>query len=398
MRDATILWIDFIANAEYLASKENQRMFMKNAKEAGVTRLVIDAKIPFGQVTYPSEIAPHVSTVKDGRYKDWQNRDFLKEMITLGQNEGFIVLVNFDVFAEGEKAAGEGMAYTRKDWQVTYYFYNQEIQKGEFIPAEESEEYAVWVNPILPEVQKYQLAILKEVVANYELDGVVLDRCRYPNVYGDFSSYSKNRFEDFVGEKLNRWPEDVLSFSSDGEVVRGCYFNRWIEWRAGNITEYVKKAKAVVKNQNPNLLFSIYVGSWHPLYYNEGVNWGSRTFQPDYDWTSETYHVTGYGDELDFIMTGCYYPDVTKQEAITNGKPADWYSVEGGIEVSKTALNGHTPVIASLYLQDYKSNPNQFFKAIAMCKEKSEGVMLFDTSHLNTYKWWDVVKKHNIKQ
>jgi uncharacterized lipoprotein YddW (UPF0748 family) len=398
LKDTTILWVDFIANAEYLASKENQKAFMKNAKEAGVTRLVIDAKIPFGQVTFPSSKAPHVSSVKDGRYDAWKGRDFLNEMLELGHKEGFIVLANLDVFAEGEKAAEEGVAYEKKEWQTTFFQYNPELKKGELISAEDSSEYAVWVNPILPEVEDYELSILKEVVKNYEIDGVVLDRCRYPNVNGDFSDYSRHRFEDFIGEQLKNWPVDILSFSTEGELVRGTYFNRWAEWRAGNITEYVKKAKRIVKKKNPNLLFSIYVGSWHPLYYHEGVNWGSSTFQPDYDWTSETYHLTGYGDELDFIMTGCYYPDVTKEEAVANQKPADWYSVEGGIEVSLNALNGKTPVVASLYLKDYENNSEQFLKAIKMCKERSAGVMLFDTSHFNSFKWWDLVKEPSIKQ
>jgi hypothetical protein len=128
------------------------------------------------------------------------------------------------------------------------------------------------------------------------------------------------------------------------------------------------------------------------------MNWASNTFVPGYDWTTATYPLTGYGDELDFIMTGCYYPEVTKDEAIANERPADWYSVEGGIEVSLNALNGKTPVVASLYLRDYENNPGQLLKAIQMCKERSDGVMLFDTSHLNTYKWWDNVKEPSIKQ
>jgi uncharacterized lipoprotein YddW (UPF0748 family) len=398
LNNLTILWVDFIANAEYLASKENQITFMKHAKEAGVTTLVLDAKIPFGQVTYPSSIAKHVSSVKDGRYHAWKNRDFLEEMLQRGHQEGFTILANLDVFAEGESAADEGLAYEKKDWQVQFYQFHQESKKGKIVPSERSGEYAVWVNPILKEVEDYQLSIVKEVTEKYDVDGIVLDRCRYPNVYGDFSDFSKDRFEAFIGEKLKNWPEDIISFSEEGELKRGSYFNRWAEWRAGNITEYVKKAKRIVKDKNSNLLFSIYVGSWHPLYYHEGVNWGSRTFTPNYDWTTDTYPLTGYGDELDFIMTGCYYPDVTKEEARASQKPADWYSVEGGIEVSLRALNNQTPVIASLYLKNYENNPEQFFRAMKMCKEKSNGLMLFDTSHFNSYQWWDLVKKPSLKQ
>jgi len=51
-----------------------------------------------------------------------------------------------------------------------------------------------------------------------------------------------------------------------------------------------------------------------------------------------------------------------------------------------------------LYLKDFKENPEQFKKAIRMCKEKSKGVMLFDVVYLDEYKWWEELTEELRKQ
>jgi hypothetical protein len=379
MKGAIFLWVDFLVNGKRLAQKAERKRLVKNAKESGVTHLVVDAKIPYGHVTYPSQFAPHISSWMDGRF-DGVSEDFLLEMINEAHLAGIKVLANIDVFAEGTTESRDGIAYQNKDWQVVFY------------DKSEPDSSAIFVNPIHPEVKTYELSIIKEVVSSYNIDGIVLDRCRYPNVYGDFSDLSRTAFEKYILQPVERWPEDIFEIHMAGnekQIQPGKWYKKWIEWRAGNITAFVKEAKAIVKSIKPSCLFSIYVGSWYPLYFNEGVNWASRTYMPSLEWASDNYHQVAYGDELDFIMTGCYYPEVTKKEAYENGRPAEWYSVEGAIEISLEALNGQIPVVASLYLKDYEGNRNQFAKAVNLCRERSHGVMLFDTIYLESYGWWD---------
>jgi hypothetical protein len=378
MKGANILWVDFLVNGKRLAQKEERRRLIAHAKESGVTHLVVDAKIPYGHVTYPSRYAPHVSSWTDGRF-DGVSEDFLLDMINEAHRSGIKVLANIDVFAEGTTQSRDGIAYQNKDWQVVYY--------------DQSEpDSTIFVNPIHPDVREYELSIIREVVSSYRVDGIVLDRCRYPNVYGDFSELSRTAFEKYIEEPVERWPEDIFELQrteNDKKLLPGKWYKKWLKWRAGNITAFVKEAKAIVKTTNPGCLFSIYVGSWYPLYFHEGVNWASRTYRPSFEWASIDYHQVAYGDELDFIMTGCYYPEVTKEEALGNGRPAEWYSVEGGIEMSLEALNGQTPVVASLYLKDYEGNKEQFARAVRLCRERSHGVMLFDTIYLESYGWWN---------
>lgn len=386
-KGVNVLWVDFIANGVRLADRAERQRLVNNAKQAGVTHLVVDAKIPYGHTTFPSSYAYHVSCWSDGRYQVWEGRDFLAEMIEEASVVGLQVIANMDVFAEGTTHSRDGIAYDKKDWQVMLY--NPSLS-SESVAAEYADDNTIFVNPIHEEVQRHQLGILEEIASNYKIGGIVLDRCRYPNVYGDFSDLSRRAFEQYIGQPVAQWPQDIFTLQTDTKQIEyGHWFAKWTEWRALNIKHFVQSAKQVVKSINPSLSFSIYVGSWYPLYYNEGVNWASETYRSNLPWASEEYHISAYADELDFIMTGCYYPEVRIEEAVHNGRPAEWYSVEGAIQMSLEAINGQIPVIASLYLKDYEGNVDQFEKAVRMCRERTHGVMLFDVSHLDDYSWWE---------
>lgn len=389
MEQSNILWVDFLANATRLAEPEKMKELIQHALKSKITHLVVDAKIPFGFTTYASEFAYHVSEMKDEQYHAWKNRDFLGEMIHHAKGTGMKIVANIDVFAEGNGIEKEGMVYDKPGWQVVHY---DGALSNMPTAAENHYDPTVFVNPIHPEVEAYELNIIKEIVDKYEIDGVVLDRCRYPNIYGDFSHLSKEKFESYIGQKVENWPKEIMTVE-DKKPYFGPLFPKWTEFRARNIKNFVQKAKNVVKTSNSELIFTIYVGSWYPLYYNEGVNWGSETYHPSLEWTSDTYHTSAYAEEFDFIMTGCYYPEVTIEEAKENNRPASWYSVEGAIEMSKEAINGRIPVVASLFLKDYAGNVEQFMKAVQLCKEKTNGVMLFDTVYLEDYQWWNELEK-----
>lgn len=387
--NANILWVDFMANGKKLAKKQKQKELVKNAKEAQITHVVVDAKIPFGMTTYQSSLSPHVSTWSDDRFKDWTNRDFLAEIIKEFNSSGIKVLANLDIFSEGISTSKDGKVYENPEWRITYY---DDALTNESSAAEYSDSQTIFVNPINPEVVDYELNIIKEV-CSYSIDGIVLDRCRYPNIYGDFSDLSRKLFEVYIDEEVANWPEDIYTLDKDKNINFGVLFPKWAEWRAMNIKEFISLARETVKKYNPNYLYADYVGSWFPLYYNEGLNWGSETYESVLEWTSKTYKKSGFAEQLDFLMTGCYYPEVTIDEARSNNRPEDWYSVEGAADISLEVVNNATPVVASLYLKDYENNPEQFIRAIRMCKEKTNSVMLFDFVYLEDYNWWEILKK-----
>lgn len=260
-------------------------------------------------------------------------------------------------------------------------------------PISETNATEVFMNPIHPEVQQFNWDIIRELVQNYDIDGITLDRGRYNNVYTDFSDLSRQKFEEEIGQQVANWPEDIFRVEYDGNEkvnVPGPLYKEWIKWRAGNIHDFFEQTREYVKDWDDEVLFNTYVGSWHPLYYSEGVNWGSKRYQPDYDWVAEDYHETGYAGHLDFLMTGLYYGDVTIGESDQKGLPY-WYSVEGAADLSMEVSNYDTFTYGSLFLLQYQNRPEDFVRAIEMTERKMHGIMLFDLIYIEDYDWWPLI-------
>ncbi|WP_200411671.1 alpha amylase family protein [Virgibacillus salexigens] len=272
---------------------------------------------------------------------------------------------------------------------------DHEKTEQNFIPASEYPASSVFINPIREDVQEYELSIIEEIITNYEVDGIVLDRARYANEHADFSNLSREKFEEYIGEPVSNWPEDIYEIQLDGSektIEEGPQYKEWIEFRAHNIQSFFTEAENLIHSYEEDLIFTTYVGSWYPLYYNEGVNWGSQTYQPDYDWASEDYHKTGYAEYLDFLMTGNYYYEVTEEELEGSGLPY-WYSVEGSAQLAMEVVNYATPLYGSLYLAQYKNDPEQFRKAIKAVEDNTHGTMLFDLVYLENYDWWSILEE-----
>ncbi|MEI3606526.1 alpha amylase family protein [Pseudogracilibacillus sp. SE30717A] len=291
-----------------------------------------------------------------------------------------------------------------RQWVLDNIQINEEIDisqvQSDLRPTSETNATETFMNPINPEVQQFTWNIISELVTNYDIDGITLDRARYNNIYTDFSDLSRTEFEKEIGQKVTNWPEDIFTvkFEDNKKVtVPGKHYKEWIKWRAANIEKYFEETSKLVKSQNSDVLFNTYVGSWHPLYYSEGVNWGSKNYQPDYEWATPDYHETGYADHLDFLMTGLYYGDVTIEESDAKGLPY-WYSVEGAADLSMEVTNYETFTYGSLYLLDYQDRPESFKEAIRMTESKTHGVMLFDLVYIEMYDWWPLLEEVFTKE
>ncbi len=268
------------------------------------------------------------------------------------------------------------------------------IAKPRFIPAglAAEEHNAIFVNPSNPVARDYELSVIKEIVQNYDIDGLVLDRMRYPGLNSDFSDLSRQQFETWLGRKVNHWPEEIIAFGPlpSDKPVWGPLFPQWIEWRASVITSFLSEAHTVIKEAGKET--SVYVGSWYWDYYPLGVNWASDKFHIQTAWPSEQYASTGYAALNDWMTTGCYYPTPTREEASVAGKPPGG-TVEAAAETSVKAIGAASFTYGGLYLLDYKGDPDRFCRAVDVCRQVTQGVMLFDLVYLEDYGWWDVVKK-----
>jgi hypothetical protein len=326
-----------------------------------------------------------------------------------GKELGMRVFGSLNIFAGGHNFFDRGVIYGDKaDWQSICY------EKGKLVPISSIKtNYNGMMNPSIPEMQDYQIAILKEFIQKYpEMDGLIFDRVRYDGITADFSELSRRQFEEYAGVSVENFPEDILSWYDENGKLRenwvpGKHGKKWVEWRAKVIHDFVERTHRELKEINPDLIIGDYTGAWYPTYWQLGVNWASKDYDPSQvpqyqAWATEDYHKTGYAELLDVYMTGLYYSMITKDdvdkatgvvgqrsEAGMDNSLTYCYSVEGGAEIAKEITKGVVPVIGSIYVEQYLGDFTPFAPAVTQALKSTDGVMIFDIVHLNKHKLWD---------
>ncbi len=373
---ANIVWFDAEANMWELASDEGVRQNVANCAEANANAIVVDVKPLSGHVFYKSDIAPRLCEFAGKKYPD--NHDLLQSAVEAARECGLKIYANVNVFSEGSQLMPGGPAFTHKDWQCLAYTTDGLLPQEKTVNVHN----AIFVSPTLEEVQEYELAIIREICSRYPVDGIVLDRMRYANIFCDFSPAARIAFETYIGEKVGRWPEDILKRTENESYREGPLFYKWIYHRADIIKKFAKRVREAVKDKT----LGVYVGSWYPVYYDVGVNWGSETHVPGYPWWPAGYEKTGYAELFDFICTGCYYPCVSRVTSPSSEE--EWKTVEAACEESVHAVKDATFVYGSLYLREYEDRPDVFTRAVEKCYEITQGCMYFDLVYLRNYNWW----------
>jgi uncharacterized lipoprotein YddW (UPF0748 family) len=387
------IWVSSTASADVIASRESIAAFADKAKQAGFDTVILYTKELNGHVVYPSKIAPRLSEHKGIKY----NTDFdpLQTFIEECHRRGMRLHAAFDIFTEGNKLIpGVGIGFDkRKEWQSIAYDLDEADKKIKIAPIGEFKQgIPLWVNAALPAVQDYEISIIEEVLRNYAVDGVVMDRARWNGINADFSDYSRRLFQKYVKDENLRFPTDVYEIKLDAngkkQIVEGKYLKQWHEWRASVIRGFVEKLRGAVKKQKPKVSFESYVGSWFPIYGNDvGVNWASNDYKVPYDWASPDFGKTGYAALVDVLYVGLYYRHNTELEAVQAGAK-NWQSIEGAAKLAKEATRGETTIHGVINYGDDNLSAEKLEAGTKIISEQTSGVSIFEASHIKRRDLW----------
>lgn len=394
-----VLWVEQFPNAKVFETVEDIEKMMLTAKKAGVTAYGLDIKGPEGFVSYKKNelsSSPYISEIKHPK-KSGASRDFdlLEEFIAIAHKLEMKVFASINVFVEGNIILEES-AFLKEhsDWEEII---QRPEDKGALLPISKSsfdKKILSFVNPANDEVQELQLNRFEEVLKNYDVDGVNLDRCRYDNMYADFSEVTREKFEAFLNSrnmKLQNWPDDVYKIEADGSLVKGSLYNYWWQFRSSLIKNFAEKVRRLVDKytelKERKILLSAYVGSWYEYLYQNGINWASPNFKydsrlafPEDSLYTEKYAETGYTDLLDFIMIGTYYE---------TAKEINKYITLGNI-----ITNGELPIYAGMALTDIPDAEVQR-EVFQAALNNSNGLMLFDLCYTDWPVQEAAIKNYN---
>lgn len=400
------VWIDAGGNFERFAdSRDNIRTDLEKLSGAGVTDIIVDVRPTTGDVLFASSVADPVQRMdvwSTAGYV-WVNRtatwDYLQAFIDEGHALGLRVHASINTFTGGYLCpyglGSEGMLFrdaTKREWATVLNAEEGRVNTMDL--TDDGTDYgAKFLNPANSEVQDFVLTLLGELAA-YDLDGIILDRCRYSDdgLMADFSDESRRQFETFVGHEIDGFPDAILTPGWTEGVPDDAsdYFKPWLEFRAQVIHDFMVRARERVKAVNPQINFGAYVGAWYSTYYTSGVNWAGPAYDPAADypaWASDNYRNTGYADHLDRLFIGAY---AAADRIYGTGE----WSVEGFCRLAVERVAGACPVVGGVDIGNSSgwTDGGQgalIPEVISVCTEQSDGCFLFDLCHIRMYDYWD---------
>nr|WP_314754623.1 alpha amylase family protein [uncultured Prevotella sp.] len=403
------IWIDAPANfSRFANSKENIREDLKKAREAGFTDIVVDVRPYTGDILFKSVFGHAVEQLdywEGSAYKYYKRTvtwDYLQAFIDIGHELGLRVNAAINTFVGGSMnpygLGGQGMLFRetdKKSWASTYYLATG-ITNGMDLPTDASNYYATrFLNPCNDDVQTFLLNLIGDL-ARYNVDAIILDRCRYDNLQADFSNDAKIKFQNYMktkGVTSFSFLKDVAKAGSESYTGQPTYFKDWLAFRAKTIYDFMGKVVARVRSVNSNIKVGAYVGAWYADYYHSGVNWASRNYDPSIDypaWANADYRKYGFANKLDVLLLGCY---------------AGASSVYGSTEWT---MQGFCTQAAAKLKGDVKfaggpdvGNPSGFpggkqattvTLSVDACINAADGYFVFDMIHVRQFNYWNALK------
>lgn len=400
------IWIDAAANSYDLAdNKDNIKRDLQKAKEIGFTDIVVDVRPSNGDVLFKTDKCAQATKFgfwfPGGRYGLYERKatwDYLQAFIDTGHELGLRVHAGFNTFVGGN-TYGYGLGSfgvlfrdaSKKSWATTI---NTKEGLKNVMDINDNSYSTKFFNPADENVQNYIISLLKDLAAYTSLDGIILDRGRYNDLYSDFSNTSRTKFETYYGKKVANWPDDIIAAGAGFPTSPSDIQLRWLEFRAKTIRDFMQKARDAVKAVNNNVRFGVYVGGWYSTYFDVGVNWASPQYKPAYYWASNKYNTTGYANLMDIILIGAY---ASPGKVYGSGE----WTMQGFCAKAYEKINGACPIVCGgpdVGNWDYENKYTEqqeheaITKSVKACMDACGGYFLFDMCHLRSGDLWQYVK------
>ncbi len=276
-----ITWEIYKKDGEFLKGddlKERIVEIMDNAKSAGLNALIWQAR-QGGAAYFNSSIEPW------GKWLQHQSPGFdpLEFAIIEAHKRNLEIHAWINTFESRENIAGTP-AIDHPEW-ISRDNLNRPMPS------------AITLSPGLKAVREHINSVVKELVTNYDIDGVHFDYIRWSEyAWSDFKELSP----DFGFDSEHRF--------SDG-VPEG--FLTWEDWRRGSVSSFIELASKTIKSIKPSMVISVAAvgqydwGIWngyHAVFQDVGLwlekGWIDHVMGMNYYWHT-------YQSMFDHLVGGC---------------------------------------------------------------------------------------------
>ncbi len=315
---------------------------MDNCRNAGFNMVLFQVR-GNGTVSYKSKIEPWAEQYN---FRD-PGFDPLALAIDEAHSRGMQLHAWVNVMpawrGPGTPAIKEQLYHAHPDW----FWYDKRgvRQPIRHQVGKKTRDWYVSLNPCLPEVRHYLVDLFRELVTNYDVDGLHMDYIRFPN-------------EPVVkGERIPDYPRDkrtLALFRKDTGHTPDSNKKSWTQWRTEQVTRLVSDVRQMMKQAKPSAALSAAVGSVPQRalkHYQDGQRWLELGL-------------------LDAVCLMNYTPDA--EEFTSRIKP--WLELDSGV-----------PILPGLSISDKPSvaeGANTAAKEIAIARSMTGNYCVFAYSRL----------------
>jgi len=153
-----------------------------------------------------------------------------------------------------------------------WFWYDQNGRRQPLVQSYrgKSTGWYVSVNPCLPEVRQYLVDVMREVVENYEIEGLHIDYIRFPND-------ATPRGVDYP-----RDPQTLSLYRQATGLKPESNPTAWARWRTDQVSAIVRDTRAMMRRVRPHAKLSASVGPDPALFkrdhYQDGGTWAANNW------------------------------------------------------------------------------------------------------------------------
>jgi uncharacterized lipoprotein YddW (UPF0748 family) len=256
-----------------------------------------------GYALYPSPVAQQAG-IQPFIRRGLQGQDPLADLITQAHQHELLVLPWFE-FGFMTPPTSE-LALKHPNWLTQ--------QSNGSLTSNSAAGEVVWLNPFHPEVQKFIISLVTEVMQNYNVDGIQFDdHLSLPVEFG-YDAYTRNLYRQQTGREPPSNP----------------YNETWRRWRADQLTAFVKKLHQALKKQKPNAIFSVSPNPYETAYKSHLQDWLSWVRQGIVD----ELIVQVYRPDLSVFVEQITRPEIRE----TQGKIPTGIGILSGVRHQPVAM------------------------------------------------------------
>jgi len=275
-------WLTTTAN-EAISSPANTAATMKRLREIGLNTVYVECW-KNGYTEFPSEtmrraigVPMKVNASPSGAIQ----RDLLKEALAEARKNDLVCIAWFEYGFMAAHKDTHNELRARKDWLSLDRNGNEVAHNG-----------FVWLNPLHPDAQELLLGIVKDAIANYDLDGIQLDdRIVWPAIEMGYDDYTRKLYAaENNGQPPPENPRDA----------------HWMAWRQKKVEEFAKRfVREIRAAGGPELIISLSPGP-HPWalenYLIDWPAWSRWSDSPTWDeYIPQVYRMNYARFEKDWL-------------------------------------------------------------------------------------------------